>query len=266
MSLARLTSIVLALAGIAAASALADGGGPGVPGTTESVFAPNGLMYTAAAHADRTTVSIWRDGRKTRSVKIAGSYGVPVATPDGAAEGVSHDGRTLVLAWAGGPTAAFAVLDARTLHLRRVVKLPGQFSFDALSPHGRTLYLIQHVASRFSNRYYVRAYDLARDRLLRKIVFDRREKWGLMSGQPVTRATGKSGRWVYTLYTRPGGHPFVHALDSVARRAVCVDLPWRGSQDRIWQMSLRLSPGKLVVHRGKTRAAVIDTRTFRVSS
>ena len=117
-----------------------------------------------------------------------------------------------------------------------------------------------------ANRYYVRAYDLVHRRLVKKIVFDARENWGLMSGSPVTRATGASGRWVYTLYTRPGGKPFVHALDAANRRAVCIDLPWRGSQDRTWNMRLGLEPGKLVVRRGQTRAAVIDTGTFRVSA
>ena len=41
-----------------------------------------------------------------------------------------------------------------------------------------------------------------------------------MAGYPVARATGPGGRWVYTLYRQPTNYPFVHALDTVARRAV----------------------------------------------
>ena len=169
---------------------------------------------------------------------------------------------------ATGAHSRFAVLDTHSLKPRQTITLNGLWSFDALSPDARTLYLIQHVVRQNANanRYYVRAYDLVDRRLVKKIIFDARENWGLMSGTPVTRATASSGRWVYTLYTRPGGKPFVHALDAANRKAVCIDLPWRGSQDRIWRMKLRLSPGRLVVRQGSTRAAVIDTRTFRVSA
>ena len=264
----RLLTLTVVVAGAASGAALADGGG--IPGTVRTV-SPTGsnLTYTTspATRGHRTRVALLRGTRELRAAYVPGAFGIAVTTfgVGSSGEGVSHDGRTLVLMSARG-ASRFAVLDARTLALRRIVQLRGSFSYDALSPNGRTLFLIQQVPSRFSNRYYVRAYDLVRGRLYRKIVFDRREKWGLMSGMPVARATSRTGRWVYTLYTRPGGHPFVHALDAVHRRAVCIDLPWRGSQARIWGMKLALGPGRLVVHHGKERAAVIDTRRFRVSA
>jgi hypothetical protein len=261
MRLNRLIPALLVLGGVAAASALA--AGPSAGGaTTQSIFSPDGkLMYaTKFGRHRRTVVSLWRNGRITRTVRLHGGYGVPVISIDGSTGGVSADGRTLVLASWSPRNTRFAVLDGHTLRLRRVARLRGQFSFDALSPTGKTLYLIQHVDSRFSNRYYVRAYDLARGHLLKKIIFDTREKWGLMSGVAVTRVTGPTGRWAYTLYSRPGGRPFVHALDTSARKAVCIDLPWHGSQNPIMRMRLKLKPGKLMVG----RYAVIDTRTFRV--
>jgi hypothetical protein len=46
-----------------------------------------------------------------------------------------------------------------------------------------------------------------------------------MTGYAVTRATSADGRWVYTLYQKPEGEPFVHALDTVAATAHCIDLP-----------------------------------------
>src|SRR5256885_5593045 len=51
---------------------------------------------------------------------------------------------------------------------------------------------------------------------------DKSEAADPMRGVPVARVTGDHGRWAYTLYA--SGKPFVHALDTVARRAVCVDL------------------------------------------
>jgi len=263
MRLTRLTPALLVLGGVAAASALADGPAAG-GATTQSVFSPDGKrMYTTAVRPHRlTVVSMWRNGQITRTARVHGAYGVPVIAVDGSSDGLSHDGRTLVLASSNPARSRFAVLDGHTLRVRRTVRLRGQFSFDALSPAGRTLYLIQHVASRFSNRYYVRAYDLRRGQLLKKIIFDTREKWGLMSGFPVTRVASGTGRWAYTLYSRPGGRPFIHALDTSARTAVCIDLPWHGSQNRIMRMRLKLRPGKLVVG----RYAVIDTKTFRVTT
>jgi hypothetical protein len=163
-----------------------------------------------------------------------------------------------------GTLGRFAVLDARTLHVRRTIRLRGQFTYDALSPNGSTLFLIQHVGSGAVDHYYVRAYDLTRGRLLKRIIFDTREESSLMTGWAVTRATGPSGRWVYTLYARSNGTLFVHALDTIDRRAVCIDLPRRVAQDALAEVTLKLTPGRLAVRKGTTRLALIDTKTLRV--
>jgi hypothetical protein len=265
MRLSRLIGIV-SIAAAATAATCAAAGGPPTGGTAGSAFSPDGrLSYIAVPHRNKsTTLQLWRDAHRIRAVKIHGYFGFPIVAADGLSEGVSRDGNTLVLATGQGH---FRLLDAHTLRLLQVVKLPSQFSYDALSPHARMLYLIQHVASPNSNRYYVRAYDLKFRRLQREPIFDTREKWSLMSGMPVTRATSASGRWVYTLYTRPGGKPFVHSLDSTHRAAVCVDLPWMQDQSRLFGMRLELSrgEGKLRLLSGNGVVATIDTRTFRVS-
>jgi hypothetical protein len=82
-----------------------------------------------------------------------------------------------------------------------------------------------------------------------------------MRGSPVARTTSADGRWVYTLYTNPGGYPFVHALDTVRGVAHCVGLPLR-SQKRIYDAKLALHGRTLSV---KPRFSV-DTRTWRVST
>jgi hypothetical protein len=268
MRLAGLIGTLLAVLAAAATCATADGGGSS-PGTTAGgpfSLGPGGMKYTVApvVPAGPTIVKAVRGDRTMRSTRISGRYGIPLVTLFGSMGGLSRDGRTLVLPSATG--SRFAVLDAHTLRFRQLVVLDGQFSYDALSPGGRTLYLIQHVASCCSNRYYVRAYDLRLHRLLTKVIFDTREKWGLMSGYPVSRATGAAGRWVYTLYTRPGGKPFVHALDSVHRSAVCVDLPWTGSQNPLYRMRLSLSGHKLMLRSTDGRTVrTLDTKTFRVT-
>jgi hypothetical protein len=86
-----------------------------------------------------------------------------------------------------------------------------------------------------------------------------------MTGWAVTRTTGPSGRWVYTLYGRSNGSLFVHALDMVDRHAVCIDLPRRVAQEAMQYLQLKLTPGRLSVRNGTTKIAVIDTKTLRVA-
>jgi hypothetical protein len=258
----RLAAIALLALGAAGA---AWGALPGM-GTTQSVASRDGkLLYETDARAGHTTVDILdRNSRRVKTVKLDGLFGVPAPTNNGKGEGLSHDGRTLVLA-AVGSLGRFAVLDARTLHLRRMIKLRGQFTYDALSPNAATLFLIQHMATGSTDRYYVRTYDLTSGRLLKQIVFDTREKSSLMTGWGVTRATGPTGRWVYTLYGRSNGTLFVHALDTVDRHAVCIDLPRRVAQDAMQHLRLKLTPGVLSVRNGTSRVAVIDTKTLRLT-
>ncbi len=273
MRVSRLTTFALVIAAAVVTCASADGGGPS-PGVSFGAdgVSDGSLRYVTLPAGRRTVVQAvqLRGGRVVRFNSIPGSYGIPTVAFDGSTGGLSADGTTLVVVSTRPDRSQFAVLDTGTLRARQTVTLKGTFSFDALSPDARTLYLIQHVTtpSSSSSRYYVRAYDLVLDRLLKKVIFDTREKWGLMSGSPITRVASAGGRWVYTLYTRPGGRPFVHALDAANRRAVCIDLPWRGSQAPVWRMKLKLTAGqsKLVVHGKNAPRRVIDTRTFRVSS
>ena len=66
--------------------------------------------------------------------------------------------------------------------------------------------MIQHASQADLVRYVVRAYDLAKRRLLPQAIVDKREPDETMRGYPVARATSPGGGWVYTLYTKgPGG-------------------------------------------------------------
>ena len=128
------------------------------------------------------------------------------------------------------------------------------------------MYLIHYRSSDIS-KYEVLAYDLAHGRLLSKPIVDPRDRGEQMTGFPVSRVMSPDGRWAYTLYVRPSGVPFVHALDTVALRAVCIDLPSLSAGD-VAADSLRLGPGATVlqvISGGKIQAA-INTRTFAIGS
>jgi hypothetical protein len=74
-------------------------------------------------------------------------------------------------------------------------------------------------------------------------------------------------RWAYTLYLRPSGAPFVHALDTVHRRAVCVDLPSTlGADISAGYLRFTGGGGTLEVLVDGVGTAQINTRTFAVTT
>jgi hypothetical protein len=273
------------LCGVVAALALApvataDGGGPspGVFQGGDGVTLPNlGVRWVTLTDSTNTQLAMIRkrDGRIVNSTTMPGVWGIPAVALDGSTGGLSRDGRTLVLGDATNSngalrnTSSFLIVDARRLQLKQAeIFLNGDFVFDALSPNGRMLYLIQHVSAADLTRYVVRAYDLSTGRLLRHKIADRTQRGWVMTGYPVTRATSPDGRWAYTLYRNDGGYPFVHALDTVRGVAHCIGIRWEGAQDNLFhlRLSLRDSGRRLAVHwQDGTPVASIDTHTFRLS-
>jgi hypothetical protein len=250
------------------ASASADGGGVAhVLVGQQGVLAPSGkLRYVALTTGRHTILSVVRvrGGRVVRWRLLRGYLGVPVVSLDGTTDGVSGDGRTLVLSNApGGTQTTFVFVDTRTLRARRLV-LPGSWSFDAISPNGSILYLVEYTSISPNPAYRVRAYDTAARRLLLRPIVDREIGERLMRGWAVTRANTANGRWAYTLYARQKHAPFVHALDTESRRAYCIDLPLELRRTEQMGLELRLRGERLDVRRGATTVAVVDTRTFSV--
>jgi hypothetical protein len=245
--LRRLLPLVL-VALVAVPTALADGGT--APIASNGVLTPNGkIRYLTLASGRSTTVNASRpNGVVVRWRDLRGHWAVPGVAFDGTAGGLSGDGRTLVLIrpqTARLPTSsAFMVVRTSDLAPLQRVVLRGNFEFDALSPDGSRLYLIERVSQQNLSRYVVRAYDLVRGRLLPGRIADRTQRGWVMAGYPVTRATSAGGRWVYTLYARPGGTPFVHALDATRGVAHCIGIPWRGVyQNALWGMRLSVRDG-----------------------
>jgi hypothetical protein len=235
-------------------------GGPGIANTSGT------LRYVASFKAGNTLVRAFDADGVVRRGSVTGLLGIPRVAFDGSLDGLAHDGRSLVLASPDkvDGNSRFAVLSTHNLGLRRVITLRGSWSFDALSPDGRKLYLVEY-ASTGRPTYRVRAYDLVRGTLLREAVIDPRRGGRAMTGLPVTRAFGPGGVWAYTLYQKPGSFPFVHALDTVRGKALCIELPWKGNQGRLFDVRMHVRGRALVLntHTG-THLATIDTREFVV--
>lgn len=244
----------------------------GVDAGPTGVTSATARFVSLPAGKGRTLVArVRRDGGQVlRSRVLRGGLTIPAVAYDGSASGLSADAGTLVLirprARFPQPRTRLAVLDAKRLRVRSRLTLRGDFSFDALSPDGRTIYLIEYRSRRDPTRYAVRAYDLRSDRLLRAPIVDPREPDERMRGLPVTRETSADGRWEYTLYDGAGSHPFVHALDTARGEAACIDLDALTSSDRIYELRLRSDGRDLSVLDGRTVVASIDRTTFRVGA
>jgi hypothetical protein len=260
----------VAIATAAAAPAAAADGLPvlGIDAGAQGVTVPaSASRYVTISRGDTTIVErIARAGGRVVGLTfLKGTFTIPAVAYDSSAGGLSANGRTLVLIEprVSFPRAetTFAVLDARTLGVRRTFTLHGDFSFDAVSPRGRTMFLINYT-SPDPTRYAVRAYDLRSRRLLPAPITDPAERTDKMRGSPITRLDSADGRWAYTLYDGSGAAPFVHALDTVTLRAHCIDLELLLGRADLWRLRLHRDRGGLAVVSAAGPVARIDLATF----
>ena len=272
----RVIGLVLAVTATVPVTASADGLPVGrVDAGRAGVPSPNGATrYVTRKLGQDTRVAELGGPRRSvvvRSRVVRGRFTIPAVALDATPSGLSADGRTLVLI---NPRrtfprkrTAFTVLEATTLRVRTVLELRGDYSFDALSPNGRWLYLILYTSSRDPQRYAVRAYDLRAGRMLPTPIVDPREPDEAMRGFPLTRATSANGRWEYTLYDGGDSHPFIHALDTVGRKVLCVDLDALRGNSNLGNLRLRPEPGGMItVHYRGPPMAFVDRTTRRVTS
>ena len=242
----------------AAALALASAAYGAYPGTYAQ---PGSLASILVTNSDGGTAV----SRGAQSVALQGAYGIPTLITTGTQLGLSHDRSLLVLQSMNQKRSSVVVLRTRDLQVVQTISLKGSFAFDALSPNARTLYLIQHRSSDLQH-YVVRAYDLSTQTLRPGRIADKAQKSWVMQGWPTSRVATFDGRWVYTLYTNPGGFPFVHALDTVRGVAHCVGMAWAGSQNPLYHYRLGINGSRLVVMRGDGSVyRTIDRTTWAVS-
>lgn len=271
---ARILALTMLAAFAGAPSASADGlpvdvdvGPAGVtnPGVAHRYVALPSGKSTVVARVERGTGEV--RGFRT----IPGRLTIPAVAYDGSSSGLSVDGTTLVLL-APRPTfprktTTFALIHAGNLRERSRLTLRGDFSFDAMSPDARWLYLIQYTSPDDPLQYRVRALDSQSGRLDPKPIVDPREPGEAMNGNPLTRATSPDGRWAYTLYEGTE-HPFVHALDTTGRSARCIDLDWLHRHKDLWGMRFVVSPDgeELRVRSGEETVALIDTKSWAAAT
>jgi hypothetical protein len=258
------------LAAVGAAAAVGAGPDPGVSKTGVTL---GKVHYVASPGAGRTVLrAINGSGRVVRSVTVHGNMGFPRVAFDGTIEALSADRRTLVLAPQRNvvhrKSSSFAVLNVPSLRVRKLIKLQGDFSYDALSADGQTLYLVEHISANDALRYRVRAYDVSASRLLKKMVTDKRRWQSVMTGVPMARAWSLDKRWAFTMYGG-GSTPFVHSLDTRNAYAVCIDLPQRFAKIELATVGMEMQKGDRLVIKYRTTGktlAVLDTKNFRVLS
>ena len=247
--------------------------GAPAPFTTYVASGPDRLEYIAMPSRHGTTTVRKVEGRETlASRRFDGRFAVPAVTLRGEPDGLSPDGRGLVLVGprqqvTRGPTRAL-VLDTRSLRIDRRFAFKGAFTFDAISPDGSTIYFIQYLSPRDRTKYAVRAYDVQDGRLLRDPIVDPDEHAGEMRGYPLKRVTSPDGRWAYTLYDGGDGEPFVHALDTVEGRAVCVDLDGLVTRAEVRDVDMAMGPTgeQLMLTAKRAPIAAVDTATLEVSA
>lgn len=271
-----LSALLAALAALALGPAAAPGsGGPLIPA---GVYGAGGVTVPGSEFRYSTVFGgeggviekIRTDGGSIKSYRgLHGGWSLPAVTILGQAGGLSADGDTLVMIKppyeTPGPQTQLLVLDTKGLNTEEHLTLDGRFSFDAISPDGRLLYLVEYPNPRDPLDYRVRAYDRERGGFRPGRIVDPEEPGERMTGQPVSRQASPDGRWAYTLYGG-GEETFIHALDTTAATAVCVDLEQIPARD-LYLLGLSVDPatGAITVLRKREPVAVVDPHGFTVS-
>lgn len=195
-------------------------------------------LVSATITGRSTTLRDFRiPGLESHSQTVEGAWRLPTVGLDPTPVGVSDDGRTIVLvedkaAATGSATAKssrFAIVDRSASTAPRILQLAGAFEYDALSPDGSILYVVEHLAGPPDGHYQVRAVDAASGLLREGAVADKNEGDEAMAGWPIAQARRPDGM-VFTLY-HGAEHPFIHALSSIDAWALCIDLPAAGADD-----------------------------------
>jgi hypothetical protein len=282
-----LLAIAMTLLALAPATATADGFG--ILGGTHRLDDPPYRYVVLSPHIRHGLTVVERIDTRDASVDrwwyLRGIYYLPAVAYDGSAGGIGNGKLVLSTMPRRYPPrrTGFAVLDTRPFlrhpqtgnaprHAVTRFSLRGAYGFDAISPDGSRMYLIHNLFDRRRlSHYEVRAFDVTSGRLVPGAIVDPAEPDERMQGSPVSRVASPDGRWAYTLYTG-AEETFLHALDTVRGRAVCVDLPQLEDLREPFQLRLGLDEGgkEITVFSRDTKDASsgalleIDTGSFNV--
>jgi hypothetical protein len=197
--------------------------------------------HTTVRATDPTT------GQTLRETQLKGHYELPIVSLERTPIGLSPNGRWLTLAETSAKGGAetqgqFAILDTAFEEQPTIIQLKGQFSFDAISDDGGSLYLTEH-APEDASKYQVRLYHVRKGMLDERVIVDKRNVL-VMQGVRHAALPSPDGRWMFTMYLNEQHGPFIHALNATEQYALCINLPRDGMDDAGKQLrwSLALAP------------------------
>lgn len=171
--------------------------------------------------------------------------------------GVSSTGRWLALLRAAKESedrgsleihSHIEILDTRLGAITHTIDLAGEFSVDAISPDGSSLFLIRHLPAPRNNNYEIRLYDLTNRTLVPDPLREKGED-EVMEGSAYQQVATPDGGHLLTLYVDSVRHvAFIHDLDLENKSPTCIDLPsGAGNTAELGNYSLAVSPdGKQV--------------------
>ncbi len=234
-------------------------------------------IATATADGAATIVRdvVVQPGFGGPELRLPGHWHLPTVGLDPTLVGLSIDGSTIALvedaAGISKGRSRFAIVEhyggvvggvveagTSDLQLARIVDLPGIFDYDALSPDGRILYVVEHLDAAAGGHYQVRAVDVTTGVLRDGVVVDKGNPDEQMAGVPLAQLR-RPGGLVLTLYAGPE-HAFIHALNSAEAWAICIDLPTSaGGVDKIGRAwDLAASPDGSTVYAANALGLVVE--------
>ena len=220
--------------------------------------ADRSTFVAARAAGDRTSLTRYAlpGGRVVARGSIAGRYRLAAVSARG-------DRAVLVDGHRGG--TRLAVVGTSRWSVFRRIELRGSFGVEALSLDSRRLFLIKYD----DGGYNLRLYDLRTSRLSVTPLVEGASAQQKMVGAAWTSVATRDGRLLLTLYIKPDGGGFVHALDLERGFGHCLDLPTGFvAPSTIRTASLALSPDEKRLYVAGPRAGrllVVDLAGPRIS-
>jgi hypothetical protein len=234
--------------------------------------APDWSRYytvTPVSTSARLTAIDPSSGRTLAQATVPTGYWLPSLGTQGPTAGLSPNGQWLALtdngsALTGKLVSSFLVGPSSLSGAFKTIRVNGDFSFDALSDTGQSLYLVQKMGD--PNHYQVRLLDVASGTLVDLPVVDKRDAAEPMNGIRGDSVADPTAQYVFTVYARQGG-PFIHALPLDQAYAWCIDLPAKSPSDLEeqvhWSLALNHSGSLLyAVNSSSGQMAEISTASL----
>jgi hypothetical protein len=229
--------------------------------TVEEIVVPGDGSWKVTLKEKQTLVER-RVPKGSWKATLAGQFRVPIVTTRGMRAGPSSDGTSLALVASSPGSSSETRFVVVTKSNATNITLTGQWTFDAISPDGRRLYLAQSIGG---DAYIIRPVDVFTGtagvaltiKSVAVNVVPSDEDGPRMEGLPMERLASSPDGFVLTLYDGPG-FPFVHALQIRDSYTLCYDLP-KSMKAIAAELTLRSTTNAAkfdVMHKGKIMATL----------